>query len=207
MHANLTKMLIVTSAVALAACHRKDDPTNSVTGDETYMTGNGGNTALGNESGALDMSTNINPVGGVLAPDVFASTVAGSDLFEIESAKIAQARAQSPAVKAFAGQLITDHTKSTAMLKSTAAQATPPITLPTTLPPDLQAALGALRGAKPQDFDSGFIDGQIQAHKRAVEVLSQYAGQGSSPPLRKFAATALPVVKSHLAHLNGMKSQ
>jgi putative membrane protein len=206
MRNGLTLVAIVACLPALAACNRKDDPTNRDTGDLAYTSGHAANTALGNQAGALDMSSNINPVGGVLAPAVFASTVAGSDLFEIDSGKLAQSRAQSPALKAFAAKLIADHTRSTAMLKSAAAQASPPITLPTTLPPDLQASLGALRGAKPQDFDSGFIDTQIQAHKKAVEVLTQYANEGNSPPLKQFAVIVLPMVKSHLAHLNGMKS-
>ena len=202
----VTSIALVSCVAALGACHRKDEPDNRVTGDEAYRSGHAGDTALGNQAGALNMSSNINPVGGVLAPDVFASTVAGSDMFEIESAKVAQTRAQSPALKAFAGKLIADHTKSLAMLRSAAAQVSPPIALPTTLPPDLQASVGALQGAKRADFDSGFIDTQIQAHKKAIEVLTQYARAGSSPPLKQFAATALPVVKAHLAHLNGMKT-
>jgi putative membrane protein len=198
-------LALVTFVLGPAGCHAKDDPSNRDTGDLAYTSGHGADTALGNQAGDLQMSSNVNPVGGVLAPDVFAATVAGSDLFEIDSGRLAETRAQSPALKAFAAQIVADHSKSIAMLKSAAAQASPPVTVPTTLPPDLKAALGALQGAKPQDFDSGFIDTQIQGHKKAVEVLTQYTSQGSSAPLKQFAALALPVVKSHLAHLNAMK--
>jgi len=207
MRHGLTLLALIACLPALAACNRKDDPTNRDTGDLAYTSGHGADTALGNQAGALNMSLNVNPVGGVLAPQVFVSTVAGSDLFEIDSGKLAEARAQSPALKAFAAQLVADHVKSTMMLKSAAAQASPPVPVPTSLPPDLEASLGALQGAKRQDFDSGFVDTQIQAHKKAVEVLTQYAAQGTSAPLKQFAAAALPVVKSHLAHLNGMKGQ
>lgn len=207
MRHHLIIIALLGCVAALAGCNRKDEPDNRVTGDQAYTTGHAGDTALGNQTGALDMSSNVNPVGGVLAAQVFVSTVAGSDLFEIESAKLAQSRAQSPALKAFAAKLIADHSKSLAMLRSAAAQDNPPVALPSTLPPDLQSSIGALQGAKPQDFDSGFIDTQIQAHKKAVEVLTQYASEGPSPPLKQFALAALPVVKSHLAHLNGMKTQ
>jgi putative membrane protein len=190
--------------LAPAACNEKNDPANAVSGEETYLAGQATNTAGSPEVGGTTLSSDINPVGGVLDPQTFANTVAGSDLFEIESGKLAEARASSPQLKAFAAQLVADHSRSSAMLKSAAGGANPPLTMPTALPPDLQSALGSLQMAKPQDFDAGFIDTQIQGHKKALEVLTQYAKEGGSPALREFALKAIPVVQSHLAKLNGM---
>jgi putative membrane protein len=188
--------------LAPAACKEKNDPANAVSGEETYLAGQATNTAGSPEVGGTTLSSDINPVGGVLDAQTFANTVAGSDLFEIESGKLAEARASSPQLKAFAAQLIADHSKSSAMLKSVAAGAG--VSIPAALPPDLQSALGSLQMAKPQEFDAGFIDTQIQGHKKALEVLTQYAREGGSPALRQFALKAIPVVQSHLAKLNGM---
>lgn len=199
--------LAVAAALCAAAACNKNDPQNQVSTDQTYTTGEAANTAGSPEVGGTSLSSDINPVGGVLAPEVFVSTVAGSDLFEIQSGELAQTRATSPALKAFARQLVADHTKSSALLKAAAAKVSPTIAPPTSLPPDLQATLGALKMSKPQDFDSGFVDTQIQAHKKALEVLTQYAANGDSAPLKQFAVTAIPVVKMHLAKLNGMKRQ
>jgi putative membrane protein len=187
-----------------AACNQKNDPANAVSGEETYLAGQATNTAGSAELGGTTLSSDINPVGGVLDAQTFANTVAGSDLFEIQSGKLAEARASSPQLKAFAAQLVADHSNSSAMLKAAAADANPPLSIPAALPPDLQSALGSLAGAKPQDFDAGFIDTQIQGHKKALEVLTQYAKEGGSPALRQFALKAIPVVQSHLAKLNGM---
>ena len=41
-----------------------------------------------------------------------------ADMYEVAAAKIAEKRATSPEVKAFAKMMVTDHTKSTAMIKA-----------------------------------------------------------------------------------------
>src|SRR5436190_12846618 len=62
--------------------------------------------------------TGVNSVLGV-APKTedFVKEVAVSDMFEIESSKLAQQKASAAPVKTFAGQMVTDHSKTTAELK------------------------------------------------------------------------------------------
>ena len=62
--------------------------------------------------------TGVNSVLGV-APKTedFVKEVAISDMFEIESSKLAQQKANAAPVKTFAGQMVTDHTKTSTELK------------------------------------------------------------------------------------------
>ena len=47
----------------------------------------------------------------------FVKEIAVSDIFEIESSKLAQQKASVAPVKTFAGQMVTDHTKTSTELK------------------------------------------------------------------------------------------
>jgi putative membrane protein len=62
--------------------------------------------------------TGINAVLGITpsTPD-FVKEVAISDLFEIESSKLAAQRASDEATKSFASKMVTDHTKTSTELK------------------------------------------------------------------------------------------
>jgi putative membrane protein len=101
--------------------------------------------------------------------------------------------------------LVTDHTKSSSDLKVAAAKAEPPITPPTALPADKQAKLDSLKAASGADFDKLFIDQQIEAHTKALDLLNSYAAGGSSEPLKAFATTASSVVQGHLDKAKSLK--
>ena len=96
-----------------------------------------------------------------LAPKTsdFVTEVAQSDMFEIESSKLAASKAQGD-VKAFANQMVTDHTKTTSELKPL-AQAVH-ITPPTQMSSDQRSKLDKLRAANGKDFTNLFIDNQVE---------------------------------------------
>jgi putative membrane protein len=135
----------------------------------------------------------------------FANVVAASDMFEIESAKLAADKGASAEVKAFATQLLTDHEKSSAELKAAAAKATPPVTMTPALDAEQQAMLDQLKSANGADFDRRFIDQQTNAHQKALVLLQHYVGNGDSQPLKDLASKALPVVQDHLEQVNRIR--
>ena len=157
-----------------------------------------------------DMMTNdMNMAGGMamapMAASDFVSTVAASDMFQIASGKLAQTMATMDACKKFGAVLVTDHTKSSAMLKTAAAAASPAVTLPTTLPAELQAKLDALKATKGAAFDKLFLEQQKDGHNKALDALKSYSSNGDVPSLKNFASNAVPVVQAHLDMLNSMK--
>ena len=140
-----------------------------------------------------------------MAANDFASTIAASDMFEIASGKLAQRMATNESYKKFGAMLVTDHTKSSAMLKTAAAAASPVVTLPSTLPAELQAKLDALKATKGAAFDTLFLEQQKDGHRNALDALKSYSSGGDVSSLKTFATNATPVVQAHLDRLNSMK--
>ena len=130
--------------------------------------------------------------------------IAGSDMFEIQSGKLAATMGSSAAVKSFGQNLVTDHEKSSTMLKAASAKTSPVVALPMIMPADLKAKIAALKAAKGPAFDTLFVTQQIEGHQKALDALKAYAAGGDQESLKSFAATAAPVVEGHLTQLRAM---
>jgi putative membrane protein len=163
------------------------------------------NTVTTNEVGSLDNGAGANMANTgdatmTAAPTTaseFAAAAGASDLFEITSSKMAQSQASSAKVKDFASMLVTDHTKSTAELKSIASKEN--ITLsPPTLTADMQGKVDALKAAKGDQFDSLYLSQQIPAHETALKMHQGYAQGGDNAALKSFASKVSTVVQKHL---------
>jgi putative membrane protein len=133
----------------------------------------------------------------------FATAVAASDLYEIESAKLAASKSGSAKVKAFAGHLVTDHQKSAAELKTAAA--TGKVTVTPALDAEKQAMIDQLKSASGGEFDRLFLEQQKSAHQKTLALLQSFASGGDAEPLKDFARKASGVVESHIKHLNGLR--
>ena len=189
---------VASLAIATAGCQKSAD-----NADANDMMMNDGMASDLNMSNDMNMGNDM-AMAPMIASD-FVSTVAGSDMFEIESGKLAKTMATNADLKSFGDMLVTDHTKSSAELKAAAAEASPPVTVPTTLPAELQAKLDALKAAKGADFDKLFVEQQKEGHQKALDALHSYAAGGDQPSLKTFATKATPVVQGHLDKLNAMK--
>jgi putative membrane protein len=122
-----------------------------------------------------------------------------SDLFEIESSRLALERAQNAQVREFAQMLIADHTRSTEQLRAAAAQAQPAVEVPAPqLNPEQQTMMEGLRAAQGAAFDQLYMQGQVQAHQQTLAALQAYARGGDAPSLRQHAETTSGPVERHL---------
>ena len=193
-----TLMLVAALALAAAACNGADAG-NDLSTDANLADDAAVNDVLGGDQPRNDAAdTPIDAAG-------FANAVAASDLYEIESGRLAAGKTGSPAVKAFAQHLVTDHEKSSAELKAAAAKASPPLTVTPALDSGKQALLDQLKAANGPDFDRRFIDQQTSSHQQALLLLRDYVGGGQSQPLKDFASKAITAVEGHLEHLNSIR--
>ena len=184
--------------IGAAGCNRTD-ATNDISTEANLAADSAANDVLGANEQISDSSGLPTDAAG------FANAVAASDMFEIESAKIAADKASSAGIKSFADQLRTDHEKSSVDLKAAAAKGTPPVTVTPKLASEQQAMLDQLKSATGADFDRRFIDTQTNAHQKALAVLQNYTGKGDSVPLKEFASKAATVVEGHLEHVNSIR--
>ncbi len=146
---------------------------------------------------SLGEKTGINSALGIspTTPD-FVKEVAISDMFEIESSRLAVQRADEP-TKAFANQMITDHTKTSSELKEIVAS-DPNTPIPTALDSAHQDKLSTLQGLNGADFTKQYHDMQVNAHEDAVSLFKRYADGGDSEKLKSWAAKTLPALQHHL---------
>jgi putative membrane protein len=126
----------------------------------------------------------------------FVKEAAMSDMTEIAASKLGQERGNAQE-KAFAGQMITDHTKTSEELKSM-APADAKAAIPTSLDGSSQSKINKLMNAKPDDFSSNFDAMQVSAHKDAVSLFERYAKGGEDPKLKDWAGKTLPALQHHL---------
>jgi putative membrane protein len=127
----------------------------------------------------------------------FVKEVAISDLFEIEASKLAQQKGNAEE-KTFAGQMVTDHTKTSNELKNMVEGGKVKATLPTALDSSHQSKLDKLKGATGKDFSSDYNSYQVSAHQDAVSLFDRYAKGGDNAALKDWAGKTLPALKHHL---------
>jgi putative membrane protein len=127
----------------------------------------------------------------------FVKEVAVSDMFEIESNKLAQDKGNA-AEKSFASQMVADHTKTSTELKGLVSSGKVNAQVPTALDSSHQSKLDKLKGESGKDFSSDFDSMQVTAHKDAVSLFERYANGGDNPELKPWAAKTLPTLKHHL---------
>ena len=142
--------------------------------------------------------TGVNSMLGI-APTTadFVKEVAISDMFEIESSKLAEQKGNAQE-KSFAQQMVTDHTKTSTELKQLVSSDKVKAELPSSLDSSHQSKLDKLKDASGKDFSSDFDSDQVSAHKAAVSLFERYAKSGDNADLKDWAGKTLPTLQHHL---------
>ena len=127
----------------------------------------------------------------------FAEAAAQSEQFEIVEGETAVAQSQDPRVRAFAQQMIQDHTRaSQALAEAGAKSKLPPPTMG--LSGDQSRLLNGLQSLRGPEFDRLYATHQVLAHSEAATVQQGYAARGGDPNLKQAAAAEAPLIQSHL---------
>jgi putative membrane protein len=132
--------------------------------------------------------------------DTFLKMVGSSNVWEIESSKLAQDNAKAADLKDTANMIVADHQKASDKLKMTlegkgGAAPAPELNV------KHRKMLDQLQAAKGSDFDMLYLDMQAQAHMEAVASFRTYAGAGDDQELVGFAKDTLPSLETHLGHV------
>lgn len=141
----------------------------------------------------------------VTDPQQFADMAASSNMFEIESSRVALERASSEEVKAFAQHMIDDHGKAGEDMK--AAAQSDGITPAETLQPAHQAKLDELSAAEGEAFDQAYVMAQVEAHDEAIALFDGFSTNGQESALKTFAAKTLPTLHQHREEIGAIAGQ
>lgn len=128
---------------------------------------------------------------------------------EIEMGKLAMDKAQSPDVKKFANQMVTDHTSADQKLTDLSKR----INLDLNAAPmdPIAQALGAasddhkrmVRGLSGPQFEAAYVAPQVDNHSLVLKFVEE-AQKTASGDTRKFLDDTRPVVESHLDHAKNL---
>jgi putative membrane protein len=129
----------------------------------------------------------------------FVNKVANSDMFEIQSSKLALQMHPDRDTRTFASKMIKDHTETSKQLQSLVTSGKVNAELPTALDPDHQKKLEELQGLNGKQFDEAYDKAQLEGHEQAVGLFRTYAQNGDNQDLKRWAAKTLPDLQHHLA--------
>jgi putative membrane protein len=141
------------------------------------------------------------------ATQKFVDTAAVANKFEIDTSELALKYGKGADVKAFAQEMIDDHTKIGEEFKATltAANITPP---KDALDLTHEAKYAKLRVFTTEaGFDGSYVSEQLAAHEDAVKLFSDYAANGPTPAVKEFAAKTLPKLEHHLAMVKELSAK
>lgn len=132
----------------------------------------------------------------------FATKASVGNTFEVEEAKLALKQATDPKLKAFAREMIKDHTMAEKKLATAAKGSGGAVAM--TLDDAHQAMVTALQGKSGADFDKAYVADQVQAHQETASLLQDYKASGDNAKLKTWAKTTLPKVEMHLKKIQAM---
>lgn len=145
------------------------------------------------------LSPRVQAASGITDAEQFIVLATLSNLFEIESSELALERSQDAGTRAFAQQMIADHTAQDQRMRATALAANLGNAIPNELDTAHVQRLGDVQSAS--NFDEAYIRAQVEAHDIAIALFTSYAENGDNPVLQQFAARELPILTQHRAGL------
>ena len=118
-------------------------------------------------------------------------------MLEIRTSRLALERASSEEVRAFARQMVEDHTTATEQLQQVAG-AVDDAGVPQELDDQHRQKIADLEAAPAEAFDDAYMALQIDAHQKAVDLFAIYAETGEGE-IAGFATVTLAKLRAHLA--------
>lgn len=199
-------MIALSAATLLVACKPKDN----ATGDTTTAAGavaTGSDSANRARTDSANATANANK--GWTDGQILAFT-ATANKGEIAEGKLAETKATNAKVKAFARQLVTDHT---AMLsEGTSFAKKNNITADSTkddvqdLQKDANNEVKELNSkAKGMDWDKNFVDKEIDGHKKVLDKIHDFQNATQNAQLKEMLTKAAQKVQAHLDKAQALK--
>jgi len=160
--------------------------------------------AMAPAGSSMPMNPGVSPLVGTSATD-YVKMAADSDMFEVQSSKLALMRSKRDDVKSYAKQMIADHTMTSKALMAGLKNNDRTIVRPSTkLSAENSAKLALLKKAPKASFDDLYLQQQVAAHQTAWALHKGYATDGTDATLKQIASTAVPVIERHLGHAQQM---
>jgi putative membrane protein len=130
---------------------------------------------------------------------------------EIEQGKLALSKAKAPRVRAFAQKMVKHHEQAKAEQKKIIKelQLSPAESPESNVwKTDGDRAIGALRGASGSGFDRAYVDGQVDAHQKALDTIDKrLVPSAQNERIKSALLKAREVVASHLDEARSLQAE
>jgi putative membrane protein len=143
--------------------------------------------AMSNESNTGQMKSATDPA-------TFVKQAAQGGMTEVELGKVAQSKAQDPAVRKFAEDMVKDHSEANEELAALAKGKG--LTVPSSLDAEHKAIVQKLSAKSGADFDAAYSKQMVEDHDKTL-ALFQGATKSSDLDVAAFAKKTLPTLKEH----------
>jgi putative membrane protein len=122
---------------------------------------------------------------------------------EVQAGEIAKNQTISGKTKAFADDMIKDHTAAGNEVKALAA--TKNVTLPAEISDDHKKAILDLHAKKGADFEKAYIYMMVDDHQKVVDKFKDASDNCKDPDVKALAGKLLPSLVEHLEHAKMLK--
>lgn len=181
---------LAVAVMAVAGCSKKDSGASDTTAAASTRT-----------TDTSSMAASSTNAGGSWSDANILALLDAANAADSSEGAIAATKGTSAAVRNFGKQMVSDHHKmrvqGEALAKKLKLTPTPPADDNTTS--DTQKEMDNLNStAKGKDFDKAYIDGQVDDHKKVLDLAVKAMGQAQSTELKNLIQKATPTVQSHL---------
>lgn len=134
----------------------------------------------------------------------FITNATVANMKEIATGKLAEKKAKDPSVKAFGAKMIDHHTMATKQMADLVK--TKKITVPK--PPIAMAKPDSmLVNSTGAEFDRMYITMMVADHKKTIALFETASTKLTDADLKAFAVKTLPMLRQHLAEVQGIASK
>ena len=180
---------LAVTALVLVACSKKESYGTDTTAASSTMSAD--TSAMASSSTTSGTWTDAN-IAALLDEANMADSAAGA---------LAATKGTSSAVRDFGRRMTRDHhtlrAQGEALAKKLKVTPTPPAG--DNLVTDAQKNMATLNAtAKGKDFDKAYIDSEVDAHKKVLDLATKAMDQAQSTELKNLIQKAAPVIKGHL---------
>jgi len=140
-----------------------------------------------------------------------AAIVVTANQVDIDAGKLAQGKTRNKDVKAFAHQMITDHTavnkQAGALVKKLGVK---PESNPTSesLKKGGDESMASLKKLKGKDFDKAYVDHEVDYHQQVLDAIDKtLIPSAKNPELKGLIEKVRPAIAAHLDHAKHLQMQ
>jgi putative membrane protein len=136
------------------------------------------------------------------ADETFMMSAAQAGMVEVQLGEVAAKKATQANIKQFGAMMMSDHGKANKELAAIAAKNG--FKLPSKLEGIHKEKVDEISKLSGKAFDKAYVAEMIKDHEKVAAEFEKAAKTGQNPELKSFAATTLPLIKTHLKEIKAI---